>query len=141
MKRIFIDANILVAVLNKEYPLYTNAARVLSLGDKKGYEIFTSTICLAIVWYFAEKKNGSQQAQKKIGLLANHINICTTGSQEVENVLKNQAIHDFEDGLEYYSAIEAGCHIIATENKEDFYFSEIPMYNSEELVRYVQESA
>jgi len=141
VKRIFIDANILVAVLNKEYPLYSNAARVLSLGSLKGYEIYTSTVCLAIAWYFAEKKNGNLQARSKIRLLAKHIHVCDTGAREVEKVLDNPAIHDFEDGLEYYSALEAGCTIIATENKEDFYFSEIAIYNSEELVRYVRESA
>ena len=39
-------------------------------------------------------------------------------------------INDFEDGLEYYSAIESNCSYIVTEDKNDFYFSEIPVMNS-----------
>ena len=139
MKKIFIDANILVAVLNKEYPLYSNAARVMSLADVKGCEIYTSTICLAIAWYFAEKKSGNKLARKKIALLSKHVNICSTGSLEVDNTVKNASVHDFEDGLEYYTAIQAGCNIIVTENKDDFYLSSIAIYNSEELVKLLRE--
>lgn len=56
MKRVFIDANVLVAVMNKEYPLFSDAARVLSLADRHDYDLFTSPFCLAIGFYFAEKK-------------------------------------------------------------------------------------
>ncbi len=140
MKKIFIDANILIAVLNKEYPLYSNAARVMSLADVKGCEIYTSTICLAIAWYFAEKKSGNKLARKKIALLSNHINICSSGSQEVENAINNPSVHDFEDGIEYYTAIQAGCNIIVTENKDDFYFSSIRVCNAEELIRMIREN-
>ena len=56
MKRVFIDANVLVAVVNREYPIFSDAARVLSLADRSGYELFTSPVCLAIAFYFAEKK-------------------------------------------------------------------------------------
>jgi predicted nucleic acid-binding protein len=54
--RIFLDANILVAVLNKEYPVFKYAARIMSLADKPRYKIYTSPICLAIAFYFSEKK-------------------------------------------------------------------------------------
>jgi hypothetical protein len=39
--------------------------------------------------------------------------------------LNNPKINDFEDGLEYYSALENKCNCIITEDTEDFYFSEI----------------
>ncbi|HPM30759.1 MAG TPA: hypothetical protein PLJ60_10545 [Chryseolinea sp.] len=55
---IFLDANILVSVLNKEYPLFTYSARILTLADNKKFTVFTSPICLAIAYYFAEKRAG-----------------------------------------------------------------------------------
>lgn len=54
--KIFVDANVLVSVINKEYPLFTYSARVLSLSNHPGYTVLTSPVCLAITWYFAEKK-------------------------------------------------------------------------------------
>ena len=64
--RIFIDANILVTVLCNEYPQFAFCARILSLCDNKKFEVFSSPLCLAIAYYFAEKKNGHSLARKKI---------------------------------------------------------------------------
>ncbi len=123
--KIFLDANILVAVLNKEYPLFSSAARILSLSGGKKFEVFTSPICLAIAFYFAEKKSGSISAGKKIALLVSHISISTVNKEAVFKTISNKKIIDFEDGLEYYSALESGCQAIVTEDEGDFHFSEI----------------
>ncbi len=125
--RIFVDANILVSVLNKEYPLYTYSARVLSLADRKGFYLFTSPVCLAIAFYFAEKKSGSAVAKKKIGLLAEKIQTAVHSKEDVALITANSAIEDFEDGLEYYAALHEKCQYIITNDTGDFYFSEIPV--------------
>lgn len=122
--KIFLDANILVAVLNKEYPLFSYAARILSLSDTKHFKVYTSPICLAIAFYFAEKKSGSGLALKKIKLLSSRIQITTVNNICVDKTIRNKKILDFEDGLEYYSAIDAGCTAIITEDTSDFWFSE-----------------
>ncbi len=132
---IFLDASILVAVLNKEYPLFSDAARVLSLTDNKRFKVYTSPVCLAIAFYFAEKKSGSELANKKISLLISSIEIASTDVDAVRKTVKNKSVLDFEDGLEYYSALGADCKVIITENKEDFYFSEIEVLNSQEFLR------
>ncbi|MCX2680855.1 PIN domain-containing protein [Galbibacter sp. EGI 63066] len=129
--KVFVDANILVAVLNKQYPLFPFAARVLSLSDSKNYEVFTSPICLAIAFYFAEKKSGSKKAKQKIALLSEKLKIASADGNAVRLASKNPAVNDFEDGLEYYSAVNSGCVMIVTEDVGDFHFSEIPVYNSE----------
>jgi predicted nucleic acid-binding protein len=138
MRRIFLDANIIIAVLNKEYPLFANAARILSLADRPNYGVFTSPVCLAIAFYFVEKKSGTSMANKKIEALAKHLKITSLGKTEVDEALHNKAIHDFEDGLEYYSAIHSGCDIIITENINDFSFSEIPVLTAEKFIASIR---
>ncbi len=125
--KIFVDANILVSVLNKEYPLFTYSARVLSLSSNKKFEIFTSPICLAIAWYFVEKKSSAKIAREKISVLCENISIAAATKQTVRDAISNKKINDFEDGLEYYSAIAAKCNYIITEDTDDFYFSDIPV--------------
>ncbi|VAW23508.1 hypothetical protein MNBD_BACTEROID01-2573 [hydrothermal vent metagenome] len=46
--RVFIDVNVIISVLNKEYPLFSNAARVLSLNNTKGVQLFTSPLSSVI---------------------------------------------------------------------------------------------
>jgi len=132
--KIFLDANVLVAVLNKEYPLFSFASRILSLTEKMNFQLFTSPICLAIAFYFAEKKSGSALAGKKIALIVSNIQIAPTDKEAVVKTISNKKIIDFEDGLEYYSALESGCQTIITEDKGDFYFSEIEVLSCTEFL-------
>lgn len=129
----FLNANVLISVLNKEYPVFTYSSRILSLPTKH-VTLYTSPICLAIAFYFSEKKSGTEKAKEKIALLASKIRITETGKKVVEATVKNKSIHDFEDGLEYYSAKQAGCTHIVTEDKDDFYFSELDVKTSAEFL-------
>ncbi len=133
--KIFLDANILVSVLNKEYPLFTYSSRVLSLADVNTFQLFTSPICLAIAFYFAEKKCGTVLAKTKIELLCNKLKIAPTDKVTVMKAIQNKNIHDFEDGLEYYSAEAANCKCIVTEDRDDFFFSKIEVLNSQGFLK------
>lgn len=133
--KVFLDANVLVSVLNKEYPVFIYSSRVLSLAVISKFKFYTSPICLAIAYYFAEKKSGNTQARHKIDLLVNKLQITTVNDKTVRDTNKNKKIHDFEDGLQYYSAVQSGCKCIVTENIKDFYFSEIEVLTSEQFLR------
>lgn len=136
--KVFLDANILVSVLNKEYPLFPFTSRILSMADTKRFQVYTSPLCLAIAFYFAEKKHRTAKAKQKIDLLCNHLLIAANTPDGVKKALSNQKINDFEDGLEYYSAEEQNCTCIVTEDKNDFYFSDIEVLNSTEFcVKYL----
>ena len=127
--KIFLDANVLVSVLNKEYPLFTYSSRILSLATHPKFELYTSPLCLAIAFYFAEKKQNAILAKEKINLLCQHIKIAENSAEGVSETLKNKSIHDFEDGLEYHAALQNKCKCIITEDIEDFYFSELEILN------------
>jgi predicted nucleic acid-binding protein len=133
--KVFLDANILVTVLNKEYPLFSSAARILSLADNNQFQLYTSPICLAIAFYFAVKKSGIDRAKQKIALLASYILISKEDASIVESTIANKQINVFEDGLEHYSAIDAGCKIIITEDAGDFYFSEIEVIDCDGFLK------
>lgn len=132
--RIFLDANILVTVLCNEYPQITFCGRILSLADNADFEVYTSPLCLAISYYFAEKKNGNAAASKKIHLLSEKLQTTTMDNETVKKTVTNKAVKDFEDGLQYYSAVQAKCKCIITQNKKDFHFSSIEVLNAEEFL-------
>lgn len=130
--KIFLDANILISLLNKEYPLFTVASRILSLSDHPVFDVFTSPMCLAIAFYFAEKKNKAT-ARGKIQLLCNYISVTDMPAAIVKKVVENKKIADFEDGLEYYAALESGCNCIVTEDTDDFYFADCEVLSAEDF--------
>ena len=134
MIRVFLDANVLVAVLCNEYPKFTASARVLSLADDRRFKVFTSPLCIAIAAYFAAKKNGRKLAKKKIALLLQKLEITTVDADCCVNAISNKRGEDLEDGLEYYSAVRSKCGIIVTYDKKDFRFSEVEVVDPEEFL-------
>ncbi len=132
--RLFLDANVLISVLNREYPGFMYSSRILSLVDSPRYHVYTSPLCLAIAYYFAEKKSGQIRARKKIDLLSEKIKITQLNTLTVRKALANQSIHDFEDGLEYYSAIDSKCECIVTANISDYYFSTIEVVTPADFI-------
>jgi predicted nucleic acid-binding protein len=132
---VFLDANILVSVLNREYPLYEYSARVLSLAGSSRYKLYTSPLCLAIACYFSEKKSGPTLAKRKVSVLSQKINIAAMDEEIVRKAATNKTIHDFEDGLEYYAAQKAKCRYIVTEDVRDYFFSEIEVLTAEQFLK------
>jgi predicted nucleic acid-binding protein len=135
--RVFLDANVLVSVLNKEYPLFPYSARLLSLSDQSRFQLFTSPICLAIAFYFAEQKAGSAMAKQKIAILHSKLNISVVDQEVVHQALKHPQVVDFENGLEYFSAVQASCEAIVSEDANGFYFSSIPVYDCRKFLEEV----
>ena len=135
MLKAFVDANVIVSVLNKEYPIFTYSSRVLSSASLKGVELYTSPLCLAIGFYFATKKSGRQMAKQKLSLMNEHLSIARIDKTAVDKALLDPKVEDVEDGFQYYAAVEAGCKCIVTENLDDFYFSEIPVLSSEQFLK------
>ena len=137
MMRIFVDANVLVTVLCNEYPNYPACARVLSLCDDPRFEVYTSPLCLAIGAYFAEKKSGRRVAKKKAALLAGNLKITSLDASTTARAIANKRVEDLEDGLEYYSAVDAKCKCIITYDKYDFHFADTEVLDGEEfLLKY-----
>ncbi len=85
------------------------------------FEVYTSPLCLAIAGHFAGTKNGKELAKKKIAILLEKLKITNVDGTSVRRTIANKNVHDFEDGLEYYSAVDAKCTCLVTYDKDDFY--------------------
>lgn len=101
----------------------------MSLADRPEFDLYTSPICLAIAFYFSEKKSGSEMARLKIEMLSKKILMTAVDQATVHQTLENRQVLDLEDGLEYYSAMNSGCNVIVTEDLAGFYYSSIPVLN------------
>ena len=134
VKKVFLDANILVTVLCNEYPRFGPCARALSLCDDPRFEMYTSPLCIAIGAYYAAKKNGKKLALQKVRLLGEKLRMTNMGESAMQRTLADKRILDIEDGLQYHSAIDAKCGFILTYDRRDFHFAEIPVMDAEDFL-------
>lgn len=77
-----------------------------------------SSLSVHIAYYVLKIKANSLMHGKAMPLI-NSINLIPLTKLIIDNALNNFSI-DFEDALQYYSALEQNCDYILTRDKKDF---------------------
>lgn len=134
MKRVFVDANIVIDLLCERYPWFPNVMRIFNMADIGQIELYCSAISLGTANYLMEThKMSTQDIFYTIDLLCQ---ICTPTKVDFSVVKQalNSDFTDFEDALQYYSAKTVNADCIVTRNKKDFSTSEIPVYTLDEFI-------
>lgn len=131
MKKIFLDTNFLMDYLIR--PDFSSvAAQVLREGSRNGYRFVVSFLTVANFAYINRKMPSELRNQMLRGIM------------EFFEVADNTAIHlseaietnasDYEDAIQYQTALSSGCIGIITRNGKDFKFSKLPIYTPNEFL-------
>jgi predicted nucleic acid-binding protein len=134
MRRIFIDTNIILDLLGNREPFYLAAAQLATLADKKQIILVASSLSFANANYVLSKFESPQIAIEK---LRRFRIICEIGDLNEEVLDKGLAssFKDFEDALQYHSALQSNCEIIISRNTKDFKKPAIPIMTAEEFLK------
>ena len=125
--RLLIDTNVLIDLLC-EREGYEQAGHILALSDNPQCALYTSVLSIANLAYILRKA-----LYQSLNKLSNRLNISPMTQESFERALSLEA-SDFEDALQYYSALQADCEVIITRNKKDFKFSEIAVCSPDEFL-------
>ena len=134
MKRILIDTNIVIDLLAKRQNYYNDAADLFSRADKKELNLTISSLTFANTNYILTKIKSAKEAREILRKFKVLVEILNLDDKITELALSDESFPDFEDGLQYYSAIENEVDIIITRNKKDFKNSKLPVLTAEEFL-------
>ena len=134
MKRIFLDTNIVIDALLEREEWMDEAFLILSLADRGDIEVYCSSLSLATASYFMERaKMPHEIMMDKLDVFCQ---LCIP--TRVDGSVVRQAIHssfaDFEDALQYFSALTINADAIITRNGKDFAHSVIPVMTAAEFL-------
>jgi len=132
--KIFVDGHILTSTLLKEYPHFPYASRILSLAGTPQHQLFTSPLSLVAACRASEEKCGAMKTKSKIAALASRISVVPIPVESVMLCIQNKDIANFEAGIEYYSALQAGVDCIVTNEERRYYFAGIPVKSPERFL-------
>ncbi len=135
--RVFIDTNIMLDLLGERQPFYIPIAKLATLAEKGKVEMVVSPISFATVNYFLSKIETPEIAKEKLRKFKIISEICNLDEHIIEKGL-NSAFKDFEDSLQYFSAVNSNCEIIITRNGKDFKKSLIPVMTAEEYLNSIR---
>ena len=134
MNRLLIDTSIVIDLLSKRKGYYDEAATLFSLSDKNMLTLTVSSLTFANTNYILSKLKSGKDARIILRKFKVLVETLSLDDKITELALSDDKFPDFEDGLQYYSAIENQIDIIITRNKKDFKNSKIPVMTAKEYL-------
>tara|TARA_R110002049_G_scaffold132849_5_gene292193 strand:+ start:3423 stop:3836 length:414 start_codon:yes stop_codon:yes gene_type:complete len=134
MSRLLIDTNIVIDLLSKREKFYDEAADLFSRADKKELKLTISSVAFANTNYILTKLRSVKEAREILRKFKVLVELLSLDDKITELALSENTFPDFEDGLQYYSAIENQIDVIITRNKKDFKNSKIPVLTAKEFL-------
>lgn len=133
MKKVFLDADVIIDFLTMRQPFGEAAKTLFQLGLDEKVELYTSALALANANYIIGSFTTPKAALAKIKKLVSLVKICEM-DQQVVDLAAQSRFSDFEDALQNYSAEEAHIDIIATRNIKDYKHSSLAVLTPGELL-------
>jgi len=117
--KIFLDTNVILDVLTKREPFYINSAKVLTLVNEKIVSGYISAITVNNVYYILRKLKDKDTAKNFIKeILESFETIPLT--KDILTQANKISTRDFEDGIQFFSALGYGCDFLITRNDKDY---------------------
>ncbi len=134
MDKVFVDTDIILDFLGFREPFYINAANLFSLADKSLLQIFVSSLAFANLNYLLSKQYNTNEARKKLLKFKTLVSVLAVDDKIIELALSSD-FKDFEDGIQYFSAIDKELRIILTRNLKDFKTADIAVMTAEQYLK------
>ena len=126
--KVFLDTNILLeTVFNRQYKFACD--QILLHGQKGDIDLFASYLTFANMAYIMRRnKVAREQIYMVERMMESQMRVLPMDGGQLRRALRHE-VKDFEDMLQYQSAIAGKCDCIVTINTDDFMeFSSLPVY-------------
>ena len=131
--KVFLDTNVLLDVLAHREPSYDASARVWTLAERSEIDACILAISFNNVYYIVGKASGKPQAHRCLELLRDVFD-WVAPDRNIINQAIDSSFEDFEDAVQYHSAIRARAEFLISRNTADFPRSVLAITTPEEFL-------
>lgn len=132
MKKVFLDTNVVIDLLDKRDPFYKAAVAIFTLAYNKKITLYVSPMTYATASYLL-RKHGQEQMKLLLHNFRQLSRVTVADEKVVDNALSS-AFTDYEDAMQYYSALSKNVDILVTRNVKDFQYAKIPVLTPDEFL-------
>ena len=133
MDSVLVDTNIVLDLLAKRQKFIVEAQELFTLSDKKELKLYVSSLTFANTYYILSQKMKLSNARKILRKFKVLVEVLPM-DDKIINLSLESDFKDFEDAIQYHTAIENGIHIIITRNLKDFKTSKIPVLTAKDYL-------
>jgi predicted nucleic acid-binding protein len=138
MKKLFIDTNIVIDLLAKREPFYDEAALLFTLADKQKIRLSVSALTFANTNYILLQSKKPEEAKLILRKLKLIVQVISLDEKILGLSLNDNDFKDFEDALQYFTALENGVDAIITRNLKDFQKAKIPVMTASQFLKSIK---
>ena len=132
MTRLFLDTNIVIALLDRREPFCHDAVQLFTMAYYKQVQLIVSPITYTTASFLLHR-HGTDGVRKLLFNFRQLSLVATANERTVDDSLASQ-FNDFEDAMQYYCALKAKADIIITRNGKDFSASKLPVMTASEYL-------
>lgn len=125
--KVFWDTNILIDLISDLRSNHLATLELLSFHIISHHQIFINPITLTNAEYILKKLYNIKDFENRIVRVRPYIDICAVNQNQADAAFQNKW-KDFEDSLQYQSALEAQFDCIITNDKKGFKQSTIEVF-------------
>ena len=137
MKKLFIDTNIVIDLLSRREPFFQEAANLFSLADKRTVSLSISSLTIANTSYTLLRQKSTSETKAILRKLRLLVETFPLDDKIIGIALNDESFNDFEDGLQYFTAVEHEQDMIITRNLKDFKNSKIPVLTARQFLESI----
>jgi predicted nucleic acid-binding protein len=133
MDRILVDTNIILDLLSKRKEFIIEAQELFTLSDKNEIKLYVSSLTFANTYYILSQKMKLNDVRKILRKFKILVEVLPMDDKIIDLSLESD-FKDFEDAIQYHTAIENDINIIITRNLKDFKTSRIPVLTAKNYI-------
>ena len=136
--KILIDTNIILDLALIRMPFYKEADEIFYLMEQNKFKGYISATTLTDIYYILRKQKGKNWSKEFLNRLTNLCQINPITEQVVIAALNN-SYKDFEDDIQYHSAIINNLDGIVTRNIKDFPSFSLTIFTPSQLIAIIND--
>lgn len=117
--RVFVDTNVLLDVLAERKAFYPDAMRIWTLAETGRLDAHVAALSFANCYYLIHKHGGRRNAELAVRLLRDLFTPVDMTAQILDQAIDAE-FTDFEDAIQFHSAVHAQAACIITRNPDHF---------------------
>lgn len=116
---VFVDTNVLLDVLAKRQPFYADSAAVWTLAETGRIKGQVSAVSFTNIYYIVRKLRDRQTAQQALVLVRDAFSLVACDNQVLQQAI-DANFSDFEDAVQFHSALRGKASHLITRNPDHF---------------------
>lgn len=136
--KLFFDTNVILDLILKREFFFDDVAKILSFSESNdNVQLYVSSLSIVNANYIACKFTSKTKVIESLKTLRLAFEIIDVSVKEIDGALYSN-FNDFEDAVQYFTALKKNCNYIITRDVKDFKNSKILALSPKEFLKIVQ---